>query len=260
MKKEYVVYKTTYSGSLLPKYYIGSTTIEKALSGKYFGSVKSKKYEKIFKSELNKNKHLFSIEIISYHKTRKEALTEELKLQILYNVVVSTDYINESLARKNGYFGMILKGPEHPNYKNNRRTGKKHSEETKNKISNSHIGMTYSDETKNKLSKIAKQRVINGVSNPPPPPMYGKENPMFGKPRSVEDKEKISKSLKGKNNNPKSYIIKKYDLNNNLLSTYKGFGEAEIKNNINRGILSYRFLKKNNNFKYNDFIWNITSP
>lgn len=35
--KKFVVYKTIYSGDKLPKYYIGSTSYEKILSG-YLGS------------------------------------------------------------------------------------------------------------------------------------------------------------------------------------------------------------------------------
>lgn len=49
------------------------------------GSIESKKYKKIWKQELKNNPHLFNLEIISYHKTRKEAYEKELKIQQIFN-------------------------------------------------------------------------------------------------------------------------------------------------------------------------------
>ncbi|KKM94986.1 hypothetical protein LCGC14_1192690, partial [marine sediment metagenome] len=55
-----------------------------------------------------------------------------------------------------------MKGERHPMYgrcgKNNPRFGKKHSEETKKKMSVSHKGKKLSDETKKKLSKTKRKR------------------------------------------------------------------------------------------------------
>jgi hypothetical protein len=113
--KKFVVYLTSYSGTLLPPKYIGSTSEKKILSG-YFGSVKSKKWKDIFNSELTLNKHLFSIKILSYHETRDEAIREELRLQILNGVVKSNEYFNESLACPNGFFGRNMSGPNSPTY------------------------------------------------------------------------------------------------------------------------------------------------
>ncbi len=114
--KRYVVYKTVYTGTLLPPYYIGSTSEEKVVSGKYYGSPTSQKWKEIFKSELKNNKHLFSVEILSYHETREAALEEELRVQILNDVVKSKDYFNESLACKNGFFGRDTSGINNPTY------------------------------------------------------------------------------------------------------------------------------------------------
>lgn len=193
---KFVTYLTTYKGNKLPAYYIGSTTLEKASSGKYFGSVTSKKYKEIFKYELENNLHLFKIEILSTHITRKEALAEELKQQKENDVVYSSEYFNESYASVNGFFGRKVTGSDSPSFgKTNKSNtgrnltenhkeniskglmGKKHSNETKLKISKSHKGMVYSDETKQKLSNIAKELRNNGKGNPPPPPMIGKDNP-----------------------------------------------------------------------------------
>lgn len=114
-KNKYVVYMTKYSGIKLPKYYVGSTSLLKIKNG-YFGSIRSKKYRGIFESELKDNKHLFSIEILSYHNSRKDALIDELRIQIELDVVKSNEYFNESYAIKDGYFGRKVIGKDHPKY------------------------------------------------------------------------------------------------------------------------------------------------
>jgi hypothetical protein len=145
---KYVVYLVTYSGDKLPKYYIGSTSIEKINNG-YLGSVKSKRWKSIFELEIKNNKELFSSEVLSYHETRKEALAEELRIQKERNVVKSNEYINESLASMNGFFGMII-----------------------------------TDKHKKTLSKIAKENHEKGKCHKLTP-MYGEKNPMYGKTNEV---------------------------------------------------------------------------
>lgn len=131
---KYVTYLTTYTGDKLPKFYVGSTFQNKILKGSYFGSIKSKKWKDIFNSELKDNQYLFSVKILSCHKTRKAALKEELRIQILNNVIKSTKYFNESLARPNGFFGRDVRGENNPFFE------KKHSPESKKKQSESKIG------------------------------------------------------------------------------------------------------------------------
>ena len=67
----YCVYLTKYTGNKLPSYYIGSTSLKRIENG-YRGSVSSKEYKNIWKSELIDNPHLFEIEIISKHKISKD--------------------------------------------------------------------------------------------------------------------------------------------------------------------------------------------
>jgi hypothetical protein len=55
MESAFCVYQVKYDGKLLPKFYIGSTSTKKANSGKYFGSISSKKWKETFKSELLNN-------------------------------------------------------------------------------------------------------------------------------------------------------------------------------------------------------------
>ena len=116
----YVTYLTVYSGNKLPPFYIGSTSLSKIQSG-YSGSVKSKKYKDIWKSELKNNPHLFTVKIISYHNTRREAIEKEYKFQSSLSVMKSSLYVNMSIASPNGYFGMDVSGEYNPNY------GKRHT-------------------------------------------------------------------------------------------------------------------------------------
>jgi hypothetical protein len=112
-------------------FYIGSSTIKKVENG-YHGSVQSKKYESIWKSELKNNPQLFKTKILSHHDSGELARNKELLIQKKLNVVKSTMYINESYAQVNGYFGRIAAGAEHPRYK------VKHTEETRKKIKDKH--------------------------------------------------------------------------------------------------------------------------
>lgn len=173
--KRYVTYLITYLGDKLPKFYIGSTSEERALSGKYFGSVSSKRYKEIFSKEKRDNPYLFSIEILSYHENREDALTEELKIQLELNVVKSHEYMNESFARVNGFFGRDTSGEKHPQY------GNSLSEETKNKISNTLTGRIEPEETRRKKSESK----------------LGEKNSFYGKRHSDETKDKISKTKQG---------------------------------------------------------------
>jgi translation initiation factor 1 (eIF-1/SUI1) len=114
---DYCVYITTYLGDKLPSKYIGSSSVDRVVKG-YRGSVKSRKWKKIWKDELRDNPELFSTEIRSYHTTKTEAVCEELKLQLELSVVTSTDWINESYAKVNGFFGRDVSGNLNPNYGN----------------------------------------------------------------------------------------------------------------------------------------------
>ena len=87
-------------------------------------------------------------------------------------MVKSTDYMNESLARVNGFFGRDTSGENHPRY------GTPLSEETKKKISDTLTGRIEPEETRKKksLSKL------------------GDKNSFYGKKHSEETKDKISES------------------------------------------------------------------
>jgi hypothetical protein len=96
-------------------FYIGSTSLDKINSG-YIGSVKSRKYKDIFLHEKKYNKHLFKVSIVKKFSSREQALECELKLQQKLNVVRSSMYINKSLARDFGWYGMDNKKENSPVY------------------------------------------------------------------------------------------------------------------------------------------------
>lgn len=248
---KYCVYLTKYTGNLLPKYYIGSTNINKALSGKYFGSIVSKKWKYIYKNELKNNINSFSIEILSKHKTREEALTEELRLQILKNVVKSDEYFNESLASINGMFGRDVKGKNNPMYGKIRpdikekMTGENNPSKqqyVKDKISKSRLGKTswnkglsMTQETKDKLSLSKKNQI---------PWNKGK--------KQIKDKIKKIKWNKGKSkyqdcmDNILNYLNNNTYLESNqykiLFSNYTLF---EINKSIQRLRINYNIINLN---------------
>jgi hypothetical protein len=114
--KTHCVYLTTYHGNKLPPFYIGSTSITNILKNNYHGSVKSKKYKKIWNSEIKENSNLFSTKILFTYSSKKEAQEVEKRLQVKLNVVRSSMYINQSIAAPNGFFGSSQKGKDSPSF------------------------------------------------------------------------------------------------------------------------------------------------
>lgn len=115
VEKPYCVYLTEYYGDKMPKAYIGSSSVEKVMSG-YRGSVSSIKYKNIWRKELKQNPWLFRTIILRKYTTRQEALAAENRMQKECDVVKSDFFINQSFANKNGFFGMDTSGSNNPNY------------------------------------------------------------------------------------------------------------------------------------------------
>lgn len=138
------VYITIYSGNKMPIFYIGSSTVEAILRKGYHGSVKSITYRRIWQDELIQNPHLFKTIILSRHNTKKEALEREEYIQRKLDVIKNPLYINKSYACKNGVFGRIGKGKDHPFHGKAGSEvpwhGLKRSEESKKRYSESKSG------------------------------------------------------------------------------------------------------------------------
>lgn len=201
----YCTYLTLYKGNKLPPFYIGSTSIKRIESG-YKGSVSSKKYQSIWKSEVINNPHLFIVMVTSTHNSREEALIKEEYFHTILKVVSNPMYVNCSIARKDGFFGMDVSGTNNPMYgKPHPNRGKKFSEEYRINLSKI-IKSTWTEKR-----KIDQSIRTSGSNNP----MYGTKwdtdrkieksnsvsgsnNPMYGKNHSSEARKKISEKATGR--------------------------------------------------------------
>lgn len=163
----FCTYLTIYTGNKLPRRYIGSTSVNRIIDENYHGSVKSKKYKDLWKSEQRDNPHLFKTRILSKYETQHEAVNAELELQIKYDVVKSDLYINLSLAQPNGFFGMS-------------KAGVKWSKESILKRTNSVRGK----------KRPRQSTLMSGRKRPDhSEAMSGEGNPMFGKEHPAKGKK-----------------------------------------------------------------------
>lgn len=183
MKTIYVVYFTTYSGTLLPPFYIGSTSAGRIAKG-YHGSVTSLKYGALWKSEIKCHPELFQTRIISEHESRSEALLEEQRLHLELDVVNHPLFINQAIA------GL------HPR---NSGKGRKMSDKTKDALCASRLGSHHSEETKVKMRESHKNRPpVSDVTREKL--SVAAKNSHAANPRShsQETKEKIRASAKSR--------------------------------------------------------------
>ena len=146
---KYCTYITMYTGKLLPKWYIGSSTVEKVQNG-YNGSVCSKRYKKIYDIEQIENKHLFKTRILNTYDTRPDAVAEELRLQKLHNVVRNKKYFNECFAQKNGCYARDKSGENNPMFgKGEKLIGSRNGRHSDNyNYNNSDVGKKISESLK----------------------------------------------------------------------------------------------------------------
>lgn len=151
---QYCTYLTVYYGNKLPQFYIGSSLVKYVENG-YHGSIKSKKYKKIYQKELIDNKHLFKTFIVKKYYSRKCAMYREKQLQKKLNVVKSEMYFNMSIAKDFGWFGMKVKGEEHPTFG---KTWKKTPEQIEN-CRKSSLKAFSNPKYKEKISKIRKNKI-----------------------------------------------------------------------------------------------------
>lgn len=154
----FVTYLTIYLGEKLPPFYIGSTKLSTAESGKYFGSVSSLRFKQIFDLEKQENPSLFKLFILSYHFSRNEAFEAELKLQNAFDVVCSPLFVNQAKAQKNGCWGNTLPKTDSHKRKISENNASKRPE-IREKLSNSaklRKNVKVSSKTKAKLKESLK--------------------------------------------------------------------------------------------------------
>lgn len=177
----YCVYLTTYSGNKLPPFYIGSTTQHKIIKG-YAGSVSSKRYSIVWKSELSDNRHLFKTRVLKCFSSRKESLLYEEKLQRQLDVVNNPLYCNQAFANKG--FAIPMYGKLNPMY-GKVVEGCRERMKTNNPMKNPEVAKKVSESkkgipSKNKGKKIPKLSMCK----------IGEKNPM----KKKENVEKMQKT------------------------------------------------------------------
>lgn len=197
----FCTYITFYRGNKLPPFYIGSSTIQKVNSG-YRGTVSSKIYKDIWNFELLTNPQLFKTVILTTHHTRKEATEKENYFHHRLSVVKNPLYINRAYAIPNGFSDIDKKGKNNGMYNSKRfgklnpMYGKKHSEESKNKMRKPKtITHPKSEEFKQLLSKKYKNKSFEE--------RFGYEisekiKAKLKGPKSTEQKRKQSEIMKSK--------------------------------------------------------------
>jgi len=153
----YCVYLTIYRGTKLPPFYIGSSSVKKVQNG-YHGSVCSKQFKDVWKSELRHNPNLFETKIISTHSDRKEATLKERTFQKKVDAVRNPLYINQSFAAYDSFSDRDQSGKNNPMYGTSRKGkanpfyGQTHTEETRAKMR----GRKCSEANKKLYSKLKK--------------------------------------------------------------------------------------------------------
>ena len=158
--------------------YFGKTRLwftQESLQGNYHGSGKH--------WNNHKNKHgkkdvtMEIYKICSLNESDEDYVFPiALKFSEENDIVKSKEWANEKF--ENGLDGNPP-GEAHPMY------GKKHSQESKDKISESCKGRSPTGETRKKLSDLAKFRIRENGGH------LGEKNPMFGKKHSEKTKEKM---------------------------------------------------------------------
>jgi len=143
-----------------------------------------------------------SFKILNEFSTGEEALAFEEEKQKEYDVLNDEKWLNANIGGKKFYCTTAW-------------IGKKHSEESKIKISISQIGKKLSEETKRKIresmkgknrgpqSKEHRQKLSNS--------MKGEKGPWYGKTRSEETKRKIKETYRLKKTYPN--LFKSFFLN-----------------------------------------------
>jgi len=216
------VYKIT--NTRTQKFYIGSSKgIRKRLNEHRVHLIQNKHTNKYLQNSANKHGiDCFFGEILETVMNVNDLLTVEQKYLDLY-------YDNQDTC-----YNMCPKAGS--------ALGRKHSEETKRKISEAHKGKTVSQETRKKHSINAKNNKVQHFKKGKDNPLWkaGKNHPMYGKKHSKASKEKMSASSKGKPNLKSAKPVAQYNLLGELIAIFPSAAEAYRKTGISgiRGVTS----------------------
>jgi hypothetical protein len=164
---------------------------------KYFSSSK----DKDFIEDQKKNPQNYKYKIILTVKSREKAVLCEIKLHAKFNVGVNESFYNrakQTTVRFDTAGVKFIFTEEHKQRISEARKGKKHSEDTKRKMSenrpdvngenNPFFGKIHSDKTRTLLSEKAKERYKDPSNHP---------RGMLGKTQSEESNKRRSETLTG---------------------------------------------------------------
>jgi hypothetical protein len=192
--KFHYVYRVT---SLIEnKHYYGSRSSilhpKEDLGIKYFTSSTDKDFVNNFKQ----NPKQFKLKIVSIFNNREDALLFEIKLHNKFEVAKNSKFYNRCKQTVSGWTTIGLKL-------------KPMSDEIKAKLRNKQTGKKHTPESKLKMSNSAKNRLVH---------------PSFGKKHTKETKLKIKESLNGKNLTEE----RKLNISNGLKGVLKGIPQKKV--------------------------------
>lgn len=167
-------------------------------------------------------KENFKKEVLEYANSQEELNELEIKIIALHNAVEDKNYYNVAIG---GYTPVVVGGMK----------GKKHTEETKQKLRelnmgennpmfgkygelNPNYGSQHSEETKKKISET---RIEKGVAK-------GENNPMYGKKHSEESRRKMSDSLKGREMSEETRLKISYTLKEQYTNGQRNNGAEKL--------------------------------
>lgn len=204
MKNKYCTYLTIYRGNKLPRFYIGRSNVAKVLKG-YRGSVSSRQYRKIWNTELQEQPELFDTRILTLHDTAKEAAIQEEKFHKSLQVHTNPLYINQATSAGtfiydasgagNPWYGKSRSGKENPMY------GRRHSEESKRKMSQSSQGKNSkpkSKEFKDHMRLLYQGKTLEERLGPEKAAEQKRKLRLSARNRSPEHREKLSVAAKNR--------------------------------------------------------------
>lgn len=171
------------------------------------------KRHKSIQEKLHKIGYAVEVKIVAANLTEKEAFSLEKKRIAMWRAA-GIDLANMTDGGEGPSGRIGLRGEKHPSYgKPSHMLGKKHTEETRKKLSDaakgkkSRLGAVLSEETKRKISESqkgkkhseetkAKMRATHITIGTKPPVLCGAKNPFYGRKHTEETKQKISLAKK----------------------------------------------------------------
>lgn len=190
----YCTYLTVYTGNKMPQFYIGSSNEDKINCG-YRGSVSSKMYGNIWKTELKQNPQLFKTYVITRHATREEALEKEDYFHKFFKVMSNPMYINRSRAI--GLFGSLVTTKETREKMSLASKGKPKTEQHRLALEKANRIKAQDPEFRKKLKKKKHKGFGEKVSKA-----------LLGVKKTEEHCKNISKALRGIKRSPMKEEVK----------------------------------------------------